>query len=205
MLEWYRTGTDYTAMMEDCEALIKSLGMFTDQEFERLSVADAFERYAGVDIHGDLKEQAEAIGVRVADTDQWEDIFHAIMAEKIEPYLGKECPTFLIDYPVSMAALARKGKDERFAERFELYIDGIELANAFSELTDVKEQRARLEADLKAKKELYDIDAQIDEGFLSALEYGMPESSGCALGLDRLVMLACGVDDIDDVLWAGKP
>ena len=205
MLEWYRTGTDYTAMMEDCEALIKSLGMFTDQEFERLSVADAFERYAGVDIHGDLKEQAEAIGVRVADTDQWEDIFHAIMAEKIEPYLGKECPTFLIDYPVSMAALARKAKDERFAERFELYIDGIELANAFSELTDVKEQRARLEADLKAKKELYDIDAQIDEGFLSALEYGMPESSGCALGLDRLVMLACGVDDIDDVLWAGKP
>jgi len=204
MLEWYRTGTDYTAMMDDCESLIHSLGMFEDKKFERLSVEDAFKQYADMDIHEDLKSQAQSIGIRTIDTDTFEDVFHAVMAEKIEPNLGHQRPTILYDYPVSMAALARKAKDERLAERFELYINGVEIANAFSELTDPVEQRARLEADLKAKKDLYGIDASIDEDFIAALEHGMPQSSGCALGLDRLIMLACGVDNINDVLWTGK-
>lgn len=211
MLEWYRTDTDYTAMMNDCESLVKSLGIPKFKtcdvvgEWERLSVANAFQKYANTDLNTDLKESAQSIGVRVIESDTFEDIFHAIMAEKIEPYLGHDKPTILYDYPVCMASLARKAKDPRYAERFELYICGVELANAFSELTDATEQRARLEADMAQKKAIYDIDAPIDEDFLKALEYGMPESSGCALGLDRLIMLASGADDIDDVLWAGKP
>lgn len=211
MLEWYRVNTDYTAMMDDCEALIKSLGIEhfgacnVMGEWERLSVAQAFQDYAQIDILGGIKEQASEIGIRVIETDTFEDVFHAVMAEKIEPFLGKNNPTILYDYPVSMAALAKKTSDERFAERFELYIGGVELANAFSELTDPAEQRARLEADIKAKKDIYGIDARIDEDFLEALEFGMPQASGCALGLDRLVMLATGAKRIDDVLWAGKP
>ena len=202
MLEWYRTGTDYTEMMNDCEALIKSLGLFEDKSFKRLTVADAFKE-VGVDINSDLKPQAESIGVRTIETDIFEDIFHAIMAEKIEPNLGKDVPTFLIDYPIPLAALAKKRG--QVAERFELYINGIEIANAFSELTDPAEQRTRLEADLKAKQDVYCIDAPIDEEFIKALEHGMPESSGCALGLDRLIMIACNADNIEDVLWTAKP
>lgn len=203
MLEWYRTDTDYTTMMEDCENLIQSLGLCTDQKFERLTVYDAFKKYADIDLSDDLKPQAHERGIRTIETDTFEDIFHAVMAEKIEPHLGQETPTFLIDYPSSMASLAKKRGN--IAERFELYINGIEIANAFSELTDAKEQRSRLEADLKAKKELYGIETPLDEGFIAALEHGMPEASGCALGLDRLVMIACGVNNIDDVLWTGKP
>ncbi len=201
MLEWYRTGTDYTAMMDDCDALLALLGF--NAPCERLSVAAAFEKYAHINLHEDLKKQAESIGVRTIATDTFEDIFHAIVAEKIEPHLGQGRPTILYDYPAPLAALAKKRGD--IAERFELYIKGIEIANAFSELTDPQEQRARLEADLKAKKDIYSIDSSLDEDFIRALEYGMPPSAGCALGLDRLVMLACGADIIDDVLWAGKP
>ncbi len=202
MLEWYRTGTDYTAMMEDCESLIKSLGLFSDTEFERITVAEAFEKCAHININEDLKPQAESLGIRTIDTDSFEDIFHAIMAEKIEPHLGQGAPIFLIDYPTPMAALAKKCGN--IAERFELYINGIEIANAFSELTDAKEQRTRLEDDMAQKKALYGVNASIDEDFLEALECGMPESSGCALGLDRLIMIACDADNIDDVLWCDK-
>jgi len=199
MLEWYRTSTDYTAMMDDCEALVQSLGLFKDAPFERLSVADAFQKYAQIELNADLKKAAQSIGVRIIETDTFEDIFHAIMAEKIEPNLGQGRPMILYDYPPSMAALAKKRGD--IAERFELYINGIEIANAFSELTDPIEQRARLEEDLALKKELYGIETPLDEDFIAALEHGMPESSGCALGLDRLVMIACRIDDIGDVQW----
>ncbi|MFK7840407.1 MAG: EF-P lysine aminoacylase EpmA [Bdellovibrionales bacterium] len=202
MLEWYRSDTNYIAMMDDCEALIKSLGLFEDRTFERLTVTDAFKAI-GVDIDSDLKPQAETIGVRTTETDTFEDIFHAIMAEKIEPNLGHGTPTFLIDYPIPLAALAKRRGD--IAERFELYINGIEIANAFSELTDPVEQRKRLEADLKAKKDIYDIDATLDEDFITALEHGMPSASGCALGLERLVMIACDADNISDVQWTEQP
>jgi len=214
MCEWYRTDADYTAMMDDCESLIKSLG-FThfgacalQSDWQRLSVADAFTQYADIDLEpllNDTDAFKAATDVRTSETDTWEDIFHAVMAEKIEPYLGQGAPTILYDYPICMAALAQKANDPRFAERFELYISGVELANAFSELTDASEQRTRLEADMAHKKALYGIDAQIDEQFLRALEYGMPTSSGCALGLDRLVMLACDTDNIENVLWTAKP
>ncbi len=201
MLEWYRTGVDYTAMMEDCETLLGRLGFTTP--FERLSVEQAFRTYADIDLYGDLKAQAQAQNIRTTETDSFEDIFHAVMAEKIESNLGQGTPTILYDYPACMAALAKKKGN--VAERFELYIKGIELANAFTELTDADEQKQRLQEDLKLKKELYGQDIPIDEDFIRALEYGMPECAGCALGLDRLIMLATGADNIDDVLWAGKP
>jgi lysyl-tRNA synthetase class 2 len=112
-------------------------------------------------------------------------------------------PTILTDYPISMAALARPSPtDPRVAERFELYVAGLELANAFSELTDAAAQRRRFETDLARKQALYGERYPIDEDFLSALGAGFPESAGIALGVDRLVMLACGADHIEDVLWA---
>ena len=176
--------------------------------WQRLSVTDAFKQYANIDLESVLDdiESFEAVaGVRTTETDNWDDIFHAIMAEKIEPNLGQGVPTILHDYPVCMASLARKSFDPRFAERFELYICGVELANAYSELTDAKEQRARMEADMAQKKALYGINAIIDEDFLNALEYGMPQSSGCAFGIDRLIMLATNAETIDEVLWTTKP
>lgn len=209
MLEWYRIGADYTAMMDDCDALLSLLGFKTP--CERITVAQAFEKYTNLSSSGSLTarslaECAAHNNIRTTETDTFEDIFHSIMAEKIEPNLGQGAPTILYDYPICMAALARKKPDDQhYAERFELYISGVEIANAFSELTNAAEQKSRLQADLKLKKELYGQDIPIDEDFIRALEYGMPESSGCALGLDRLIMLACGANSIDEVLWTGKP
>jgi lysyl-tRNA synthetase class 2 len=124
------------------------------------------------------------------------------MDDKIEPNLGKEVPTILYDYPVSMASLSRKKPDDpRFAERFELYVCGIELANAFSELTDADEQRKRFTEEMDIKEKLYGERYPIDEEFIAALEHGLPESGGIALGIDRLIMLATGAQNIEDVLW----
>ena len=184
------------------------------QSFERLSVASAFARDAGIDIlatapdpeHPDLAllaAQAERIGIAPHPGDDWEALYFRIFLERVEPKLGIGVPTILYDYPVSMAALSRrKPDDSRLAERFELYACGLELANAFSELTDAAEQRARFEADQARKKSLYGETYPIDEDFLAALAHGLPECAGIALGFDRLVMLCTGADDIEDVLWA---
>ena len=213
MLEWYRAGAGYKEIMDDCEALLCALApefryncktCDPNKDWQRISVEEAFKEYADIDLNEDLKACAEKIGVRVADADSWEDVFHAVMAEKIEPHLGSPAPTILYDYPASMAALARKKPgDERYAERFELYVCGVELANAFGELTDAAEQRARFEADMAEKQRLYGESYPIDEDFLAALEHGMPESAGIALGVDRLIILATGAENIEQVLWAG--
>ena len=177
--------------------------------WENLSVSEAFQRYAGIDLLPTLgsvqllREQVQAAGLRVSEQDSWDDLFFRVMGERIEPFLGKERPTFLCDYPVGMAALARPKRDDpRLAERFELYICGYELANAFDELTDPEEQTRRFHADQAEKKKLYGETYPIDEDFIAALRHGMPESAGIALGFDRLVMLCAGVEMIDDVLWA---
>jgi lysyl-tRNA synthetase class 2 len=134
--------------------------------------------------------------------DDWEDLFFRIFLDRIEPRLGIGTPTILYDYPIAMAALARPNpEDARLAERFELYVAGLELANAFSELTDPVAQRARFVADQDKKRRLYGTAYPIDEDFLLALE-AMPPSAGIALGVDRLVMLATAAERIDDVLWA---
>ena len=228
MLEWYRAGASYRDLMDDCEALLRrSLaaagaaafawrGRTSDPSlpWQRLSVAEAFRHYCGIDLlatapdprHPDrdrLASAAREAGVTAHEKDDWEDIFFRLFLARIEPQLGSPAPTILYDYPITLAALSRaKPEDPRLAERFELYVCGLELANAFGELTDAAVQRARFTADRARKRALYGYDYPEDEDFLAALEHGMPESAGIALGVDRLVMLATGADDIADVLWA---
>jgi lysyl-tRNA synthetase class 2 len=216
LLEWYRAGEPYTAIMDDCRVLLRLAaeaagttmlswrGQVCDPhlEPERLSVAEAFARHAGVDLSGDLFAQARQAGVRVAPDDHWGDVFSRVITERIEPKLGVGRATILYEYPISQAALARPvpGRPE-VAERFELYACGVELANCFGELTDAAEQRRRFKADMDEKERVYGERYPIDEDFLAALEI-MPEASGGALGFDRLVMLATGARRIEEVLFA---
>ena len=227
LLEWYRTGEPYETLMADCAGLLalaaeaagaKALsyrGCSIDPlvEPERVTLAEAFDRFARIDLLGAVQADggtdrdalaaaAKGQGVRVAADDTWADVFSRVLVEKIEPRLGLERPTILCEYPVSEAALARpKPSDPRVAERFELYACGVELANCFGELTDAAEQRRRFEAEMAEKARVYGERYPIDEDFLAALAV-MPEASGGALGLDRLVMLATGARHIEQVLWA---
>ncbi len=229
MLEWYRSGCDYEAMVEDVLALVttaaKAAGTdalrFKDVtcsavEAERLTVSEAFGRYAGITLEDSLNANgsgrrdalAEAMtreGLRVAEDDTWSDLFAKVLTDRIEPHLGHGRLTVLCDYPASEAALARrKPSDRRFAERFELYACGVELCNAFSELTDPAEQRLRFEDDMAEKQRRYGYAYPIDEDFLRALAL-MPPAAGCAMGFDRLVLLATGARRIEDVLWTPVP
>ena len=232
LLEWYRTDETYERVMQDCAAILATaaeaagavrftyLGRDCDPlaEPERLTVADAFAGIVGIELMATLpddpgartdpdllRSEAEAAGVRVAADDSWSDIFSRVLTQKIEPRLGVARPTILCDYPASEAALARrKPSDPRLAERFELYCCGVELANAFGELTDPDEQRRRFEADMDEKERIYGERYPIDEDFLDALA-AMPPASGVALGLDRLVMLATGADRIEQVIWTPVP
>ncbi|MFN4013927.1 MAG: EF-P lysine aminoacylase EpmA [Reyranella sp.] len=215
MLEWYRAGTGYETIMDDCRALLAATGVDElrwaghacdpKAEPERLTVAEAFVRHAGVDLFatlGNAEVLSAASGIAMHAGDGWEDVFFRIMFEKIEPKLGMGRPTILCEYPISMAALARaKPGDSRVAERFELYVCGVELANAFGELTDPDIQRERLVADMDLKEELYGVRWPVDDDFLAALDHGLPDCSGIALGFDRLVMLASGASHIEEVLW----
>ncbi|WP_158813532.1 EF-P lysine aminoacylase EpmA [Methylocapsa sp. S129] len=227
MLEWYRAGADYEALMDDCAEIIaiaageagarnlRFRGRDADPfvQPERLSVRDAFLRHAGIDLFESLTmdggtadrariaAQAVAAGLRVAPDDNWSDIFSRILSEKIEPALGLGRATVLCEYPAREAALARvNARDCRLADRFELYACGVELANAFGELTDSAEQRRRFEEEMSEKQRVYGETYPIDEDFLAALDH-MPAASGAALGLDRLVMLTCGAERIEDVQW----
>jgi elongation factor P--(R)-beta-lysine ligase len=219
MLEWYRASAGYLDLVADCEALLRAAGtrLMTWQgrvcdphgAWERLTVAEAFSRHCGIDILATIDDRdalaaaAQPLGIAPHQGDSWEDLFFRIFLAAIEPKLGIGVPTVLYDYPIEMAALARpKASDPTLCERFELYVCGLELANAFGELTDAAEQRRRFEADVAKKRELYGETYPIDEDFLAALAHGMPESAGIALGFDRLVMLASGATHIDDVLWA---
>ena len=215
MLEWYRARAGYETIMNDCGALLamtgaKELrwqGKTCDPTAtpERLTVAEAFERHAGVDLFatiGDAAKLSKLSGVAMHAGDSWDDVFFRIMFDKIEPHLGVGRATVLCEYPIHMAALARaKPDDPRVAERFELYACGVELANAFGELTDPAIQRVRLKADMDEKERLYGVRWPVDEDFLAALEHGLPDCAGIALGFDRLVMLASGAEHIEDVLW----
>ena len=179
-----------------------------------MTVAEAFHRFAGIDLLATapdpqapdlalLEAAARPLSIAARPGDRWEDLYFRIFLDRIEPHLGIGAPAVLTDYPASMAALARrKPGDARLAERFELYVAGLELANAFGELTDPAEQRARFAADVALKQRLYGRTYPVDEDFLAALEHGLPESAGIALGFDRLVMLATGAGHIEQVLWA---
>jgi lysyl-tRNA synthetase class 2 len=230
LLEWYRAGATYETLMDDCAALValaaETVGTKTF-EFggkvcdpfaapERITVAQAFDRFAGVDLlasvptegapdRDGLADQAAAAGVRVAPDDTWSDIFSRVVVERIDPSLGVDRPSILYEYPRPEAALARPSpSDARVADRFELFVCGVELANCFGELTDPDEQRRRFDAAMDEKARLYGERYPIDEDFLAALAL-MPAASGAALGFDRLVMLATGASRVDDVLWTPLP
>ncbi len=228
LLEWYRADTDWAHMMRDCEAILRLAARTTarnawcwrgreacvDQPARRSTLVEAFARHAdirldrlidaarGQPLDRDLLlREAQRIGVRATEFDTWSDLFSRVLAERIEPHLGLGAPEQLCAYPTHEAALARTCADDpRFAERFELYVCGVELANGFSELTDVAEQRRRFESAMAEKQRVYGERYPIDEDFLDALAH-MPPASGCALGFDRLVMLATGATRIDEVLW----
>ncbi len=226
MLEWYRAGEPYDVVIADCLKIVVLAAETTGARIfswrgrdcdpfaaaERLTVAGAFARYAGVDLLATLScdgrgmrealaDAAARAGHAVAANDHWADIFSKILVAAIEPKLGIGRPTVLYEYPRCEAALARAtAHDPRVAERFELYVCGIELANGFGELTDPLEQRRRFEDEMAEKARLYGERYPIDEDFLAALAQ-MPEASGVALGFDRLVMLATGSRKIDDVIW----
>jgi len=226
MLEWYRVGETYESLMVDCAALLSLAAEKTGAktfafrgreadpfaEPERLTVADAFTRHAGIDLLATVQTDAStdrdtlqaavaSASMRTAPDDTWTDLFSRVMVERIEPNLGTGRATILYEYPISEAALARPSpRDPRVAERFELYCCGVELANAFGELTDADEQRRRFEADMDEKEQIYGERYPIDEDFLAALSI-MPQASGSALGFDRLVMLATGAQRVDDVIW----
>jgi elongation factor P--(R)-beta-lysine ligase len=222
MLEWYRADASYRDLMDDCAALLRCCqqavgaealiwrGHTADaqREWQRISVADAFRDHCGIDLLATtpdpakpdadrLGDAARRIGIAPHRGDDWETLFFRIFLERIEPFLGLGAPTILYDYPLSMAALSRRSPDDpRLAERFEVYACGLELANAFGELTDPGEQRARFVADQARKQALYGDTYPIDEDFLAALEHRLPPCAGIALGFDRLVMLAAGADHI---------
>jgi lysyl-tRNA synthetase class 2 len=221
MLEWYRANEPYKTLIEDCAALLSAAaeaagtqrfvwrGREADPfaEPERITVAKAFARYAGIDLLAMLDDRdalaaaAKALGMRVAEDDTWSDVFSRIIAEKIEPNLGIGRATILDEYPITEAALARPtAHDVRVAERFELYACGVEIANAFGELTDAAEQRRRFEAEMAEKERVHGERYPLDEDFLAALAH-MPPASGIALGFDRMVMLATGAQRIERVLW----
>jgi lysyl-tRNA synthetase class 2 len=226
MLEWYRAGEDYDAVIDDCIALcrmaaltagadaLRYRGRTCDPFAEplRLSVVEAFRDHAGIDLFatmdadGNTDGEALAglmrgVGLEVPADRTWSYLFSRILVEKVEPVLGQGRITVLDRYPAAEAALARRAADDRrVSERFELYACGVELANGFGELTDPTEQRRRFELEMEEKARLYGERYPIDEDLLASLPL-IPDTSGVALGFDRLVMLATGAPRIEDVLW----
>jgi lysyl-tRNA synthetase class 2 len=215
MLEWYRPGATMDDLMAECLALLRAVlppevrsGGVTTRlaEAEFIALATAFRDRLGVDLlatEDDAAALARAAGVVLRETESWEDLFFRLLLGHIEPHLGQTRPSFLTHWPAAQAALARRDPtDPRVAERFELYVCGMELANAFIELTDAAEQRARFAADRARRHVLTgETDWPLDEEFLAALEHGMPPAGGVAMGFDRLAMIASGADRIDQVKW----
>lgn len=218
ILEWYRAESDYTAIMRDCEEMIRYLcrQLFHEEkfvyqgnpidvsgDFERITVQQAFEKYAGISRENfeDPVKLIHAAREKGYLAENFDDAFFLIFLNEIEGKLGRNRPTILYEYPVSMAALSRACPDSRYSERFEIYIAGIELANAFSELTDPDEQLRRLRDEREQRKQLGKTVYDVDMSFIEALKMGCPASGGIALGVDRLVMLLLDKPSIEDVIF----
>ncbi len=231
ILEWYRVNADYTDIMRDCEELLLFINAYLKRSgkgekgtnpseltyqgkhvdlsapWERLTVVEAFKKYSHIRLdhameRNVLAKLAKAKGYRVEPDDAWEQIFHQIFFNEIEPHLGRGKPTIICEYPSDLAALAKlKTGDDRFAERFEFYIEGLELGDAYSELTDWEEQLARFELEEAERKRLDKVEHPIDMDFIEALKVGMPRAGGIAVGVDRLIMLFADASDIADTLF----
>ncbi|WP_347267780.1 EF-P lysine aminoacylase EpmA [Paracoccus sp. (in: a-proteobacteria)] len=229
MLEWYRAGEDYRRLFADCAQYLRLAAGAAGAEVLRfrgrtcdpfaapdvLSVAEAFREFAGIDLLATcdgaqtdargLRAQAQARGIRLGADDGWSDMLSRILVERVEPHLGQGRPLILDRYPAAEAALARRCADDaREAERFELYACGVELANGFGELTDPAEQRRRFQLEMDEKQRVHGERYPLDEDFLAALAQ-MPPAAGCALGFDRLVLLATGAPRLDEVIWTPLP
>jgi lysyl-tRNA synthetase class 2 len=217
MIEWYRANAPLETLADDCEALLRAAAVAAGRDpaalgggiglaapFTRTTVRELCARHAGIDLQGDedapaLRAKAAAAGVALGNATAWDDIFYQAFLDRIEPQLAAAGPTFVFDWPAPLAALARpKPGDPRFVERFELYAGGLELANAFGELTDPVEQRRRFEDEARTRATRGKAVYPIDEALLAALPR-MPPTAGIALGFDRLVMLVLGIEDIAEV------
>ncbi|MDD2758493.1 MAG: EF-P lysine aminoacylase EpmA [Patescibacteria group bacterium] len=230
MIEWYRAPGTLEEIMDDTEKLFKyvaeksGIGAVEHKGkkinvvggWERLSMREVWKKYVGVELDDYLTsekmaELARERGYSVEASEPYEDLFYKIFLNEIETKLGLEKPVMIYDYPEQMCSLSRLSKnDPRYAERFELYIAGLELANAFGELTDAVEQKKRLEADKEKRKQLGKETWPVDPDFINAIkqigEAGLPagalaEAGGIALGVDRLVMLFTGAKDINEVIF----
>lgn len=221
IMEWYRTNADYIDIMDDCENLCRFIVQtlfgkttFTYQgkdfnftkPWERLSVAQAFQKYCNIDVKTLLDEKllleaGKKRGFSVDKHTTWEQIYNQFFLNDIDVHLGVEQPTILYDYPVSQASLSKKKRgDPRFAERFEFYLAGIEMGNAFSELTDADEQLRRFQIEREERKSLGKTLYDIDMDYIEALHSGIPQSGGIAVGIDRLCMFFSNTADIQDII-----
>jgi len=229
ILEWYRINADYKDTMCDFEHLFleiigKDRMLYQGEEYDlslpwpRITVAEAFEKFAGIDIKtllpeekllnagramGYVVEPADAKALAGKENTTWEQMFYQIFLNEIETKIrDSHKPTFIYDYPLAQASLSRpKKEDPRFAERFEVFLAGVELGNCFSELTDAEAQHKRFEEDKTLRQAQGKTDFPIDEDFVEALKSGMPVSSGIAVGVDRLVMLAADVPNVSDTIF----
>ncbi|MBU2592444.1 MAG: EF-P lysine aminoacylase EpmA [Patescibacteria group bacterium] len=221
LLEWYRTGADYFDTMEDCQELIRSAAsgnkLFYQGKsvnltppFERISIIEAFAKYAGIDDKTlfdkkSLVSWALKNNYRISLEDDWEMVYNLVFLKEIEPKLGFGRPTIIYDFPAEFAPLAKTNpKDSRVKERFELYIAGVELADAYSELTDPIEQKKQFEKEVKLRRKMDKLEHPVDWDFIKALESGLPDCSGVALGVDRLIMLLADKTEIGEVVLFGE-
>ncbi len=222
ILEWYRVGVDYMSLMDDVERLIFSIQQSISDDpilhyqghdihlgppWDRLTMKEAFLKYANIDFDAFLeldvaRNVAKKKGYTVEDHNTWEELYNQIFLNEVEPKLGFGKPVFLYEFPSSMAALSKKKmSDPRYAERFEFYIAGLELGDAYSELTDWEEQQKRFDSELNELSRLGKTIYEYDHDFIEALKVGLPECAGIAVGVDRLVMLFSNVTSIADTLF----
>ncbi|MBI5221495.1 MAG: EF-P lysine aminoacylase GenX [Candidatus Magasanikbacteria bacterium] len=221
MIEWYRAPGTYIDFMDDTEKLFKYVGkklsinklgykdfeIDLDNTWERISVKDLWKNYLNVNLDDYLQVEpmrklATDLGYQVSDSDEYEDLFYKIFLNKIEIQLGKDAPTFVYDYPAQMCSLSKKCQhDPRYAQRAELYIGGLEIANGFGELVDAALQRENLQKDRILRARLNRPTWEVDPGFIAALESGIKPAGGIALGVDRMVLLFTGARDINEVIF----
>ncbi len=204
LLEWYRPNFTHHQLMQEVEALLSQI--LSSPAAHYLSYQQAFIQYAQLDpLQASLQQLQQHIAqwmpLSSAKSLEHDACLQLIMSQDIEPHLGQAAPTFIYDYPISQAALARRlPHNSQLAARFEVYVQGIELANGFHELSDAEEQRQRFQAELQQRQQSGAHQPPLDERFLAALQAGLPDSSGVALGVDRLLMLQTSATCIDEVL-----
>lgn len=218
MLEWYRPHSNYKKIMQDCEELISFLAISLHRKpqikfnkkiidltppWPKLSVKDAFKKFADINLDNcqTLDNFQKETKSKFPKSYSWDDIFYYIFLNQIEPNLPENRPIFIYEYPLPQASLAKKKSPESFyAERFELFIAGMEIANAFSELTDWQEQEKRLKEERRLRQKLGKDDYEIDQDFIEALKQGLPETGGIALGVERLEMLLLNIQEINNLM-----